>query len=92
VSSIGYQDGGFVVIPDECPDCDAPLYGSSCDAPDCPARGCTECGWGCDLDFAGDDGNCAQAMADEDPDDRAARIAEERAAFALGPARSGETP
>jgi len=85
VSPIGYQDGEFVIIPDECPDCDADLYDSGCDAPSCPGRGCQECGWGCDLDFAGGDGRCAQALADEDDGDRAARIDAERAAFGLSP-------
>ena len=80
-----YQDGGFVRVPDDCPDCGEPLYDSGCDAPGCLGRGCQGCGWGCDLDFAGDLSDCAAAIEAESPDVRDARVDAERAAYGLPP-------
>lgn len=83
---IAYDDEeGFVVIPDDCPDCNQPLCDTGCDAPGCPGRCCMDCGTGCDLDFLGDEGECARAIADESPEDHLARVNRERAAFGLSP-------
>ena len=75
----------FAIASDECPDCDSPLYDTGCDAPGCLARCCMQCGTGCDIEFAPEDGRCATALAEEDDDDRAERINRERAAFGLSP-------
>ena len=79
----------FVVHPEDCPHCEQPLYFSGCDAPGCSSWGCQDCGTGCDLDFV-DDGDCATALAEEDPNDRQERQNRERAAFGLPPLTNGE--
>lgn len=78
-----HQDGEYVVIPDECPDCDEPLYDSGCDAPGCHGRGCQGCGWGCDWDFAEGNGRCGQAAEAEGGEERDSRVNAERVAFGL---------
>ncbi len=78
--------GGFAIAPDDCPDCDQPLYHSSCTAGGCNGLACEDCGTGCDLDFAPEgEGRCAAALADEDEDDYNDRLDAERAAFGLSP-------
>lgn len=74
---------GFVLVPDECPDCDVPLYDTGCAAPNCHGRTCMDCGIGCDIEIASEDGRCATAIAEELPEDALARINEERAAWGL---------
>jgi hypothetical protein len=82
-----HEINGFVVEPDECGGCGEPLYDSGCAAPGCNGRACQDCGTGCDLDFvdADEGGRCAAAIAEEDEDERDARIDAERAAFGLSP-------
>ncbi|ACU71906.1 hypothetical protein Caci_2997 [Catenulispora acidiphila DSM 44928] len=84
---IGYdhETSGLAFIADTCEDCGEPLYFSGCDAPGCTGFGCQDCGTGCDLDFMGDDGTCAQAIAEEDQEDHDERINAERAVFGLSP-------
>lgn len=81
--AISYHDAtsGFVIVPDECPDCGGPRYDTGCDAPGCHAAAFPCCGTGCDIEFEG--GRCATALAEEDEPDRAERIDRERAAFGL---------
>ncbi len=75
-----YDNGNLIVVGDDCPECGESLYDSACDTPGCTGQDCQDCGWGCDLDFAPDDvSRCAQASAQEDPADYAARIDKERA-------------
>ncbi|MFD4394383.1 hypothetical protein [Kitasatospora sp. NPDC058478] len=49
-----------------CPDCGGPAYFSGCPSGSCSGWACTECGTGCDLDFASatDGGRCATTLAD----------------------------
>lgn len=74
---------GFVVVPDDCRDCGTPLYDTGCSVPGCDGRYCLKCGTGCDREIEPQDGLCAQAAANESPEDALARINEERAAFGL---------
>lgn len=84
---------GFVIEPDDCPDCEQPLYHSGCVAPGCNGLACEDCGTGCDLEFSpAGEGECASALADEPEADRQARIDVERAAFGLSPIGSGVDP
>lgn len=52
-----------------CPDCGVDLYFSGHDHEECPGqgKGCQDCGWGCDLDFAPAGGGFCAAL-DEDDD------------------------
>lgn len=76
--------GRFMISPEECGDCGAPLYDTGCDAPGCAARCCMDCGTGCDLELD-DEGQCATASAAESDEDHEARVNAERAAFGLRP-------
>lgn len=89
--AIGYdaESEGFAVIPDECPDCESPLYDTGCDAPGCNGRSCLECGTGCDLEVDPQSGKCATALDEETDDEYAARVDMERAAFGLPPVGHG---
>lgn len=85
---VAYDDetGGFVIDPDFC-DCGEPLADTGCDAPGCSGRSCVECGTGCDIEFAPDDGRCARRLAEESDEEYEARIDRERSAFGLSPVR-----
>lgn len=76
---------GFAISPEECPECEAPLYDTGCDAPGCIGRSCVECGSGCDIEADPDSGTCATALAEESDEDRDSRADTERAAFGLPP-------
>ncbi len=78
--------GGFVIDPDDCPDCGQPLYMSGCTADGCNGLACPDCGTGCDYDFAPEgEGRCATALAEEDDDVYEERMNAERAALGLSP-------
>lgn len=74
---------GFLIVPDECQECGVPLYDTGCAAPGCVGRTCMDCGRGCDIEIAPEDGLCAMAIAEESQEDALARINEERAACGL---------
>jgi len=82
-------DSGKLAVFNErrCPGCAAEdsLTDTGCDAPDCNGYECSDCGWGCDRDTAGEAGRCGRAAAAESDEDYAARVAAERAAFGLPP-------
>lgn len=80
---------GFAVMADDCGICGEALYDTGCDAPGCQGRCCMECGTGCDIEFAPEDGQCATTLAAEDDDAYAARVNAERAAFGLSPIQGG---
>jgi hypothetical protein len=75
----------FAIGPDNCPECEEPLYDTGCDAPGCSSRCCMDCGTGCDIEVNPDGGRCAAALAEESEEDRDARFDAERAAFGLPP-------
>lgn len=81
----------IVTDPDTCTSCGGPWYDTGCSAPGCTATCCMDCGIGCDIEVDSVRGACAQALAAESEEDRAARIDRERAAFGLPPA-SDSTP
>lgn len=85
--AIGYDDesGGIAFIPNNCEDCGEPLYDTSCDAAGCSGRACVDCGTGCDIEFAPEDGRCATSLAEEGDDEYDARLDRERAFFGLPP-------
>jgi hypothetical protein len=80
---------GFAVMADDCERCGESLYDTGCDAPGCQGRCCMECGTGCDLEFAPEDGRCATVLVGEDDDAYAARVNAERVAFGLSPIQGG---
>jgi hypothetical protein len=82
------ESGGLAVAPDEC-GCGRPWYDTGCAAPGCLGQWCPECGTGCDIEVAPEDGTCAAALAEESDEEAAERINRERAAFGLRPL-SGE--
>lgn len=81
----------FMIGPDDCPDCNEPLYDTGCDAPGCQGRCCMNCGTGCDLELMGEEGRCATALTEESDGEYEARVDAERAAFGLPPVHSGGT-
>jgi hypothetical protein len=78
-------DDGFTIDSETCEDCGSPLYDTGCDARGCNGFCCMECGTGCDIEFAPEDGRCATALAEESDEDYDARVNAERAAFGLSP-------
>ncbi len=86
MSEIYYDEdaGALALGSTTCPDCDAPMYDTGCDAPGCRGWQCADCGTGCDQGYPGS--RCDAAIAGEGDEEYAARVNAGRAAFGLGPA------
>jgi hypothetical protein len=76
--------GTLAVSPGECK-CGQPWYDTGCAAPGCLGQWCPDCGGGCDIEVAPDDGTCASAIDAESDQEAGERINRERAAFGLRP-------
>ena len=86
------QGGSFAVASEHCSECEEPLYDTGCDAPGCLGYRCGNCGTGCDIDIAPEDGTCARALAEEGDEDYTARVNAERVAFGLSPVAPDPAP
>ena len=75
----------FFIESGHCEYCHEPMYDTGCDAPGCTGYQCRECGAGCDIEVAPEDGRCAQALAEESGEEYTERVNAERAAFGLSP-------
>jgi hypothetical protein len=83
------QGGSFAVASEFCGECEEPLYDTGCDAPGCLGYRCVNCGTGCDIDIAPEDGTCAGRVASESDEEYTERVNAERAAFGLSPLAAG---
>jgi hypothetical protein len=93
VSPVVWHDesGEARIYSDTCADCGQPLYDTGCGAADCPGLTCLDCCIGCDIETAPEGGQCAQTIAAETEEERAARIDRERAAWGLPPISGGSS-